>query len=81
MNTVDLKLYKALRKTGVKPSSCLDKKASILGDIGFDEIDCKVFLYYLETIFDVTIEDNDLQRFSDLNAIQDFLQKKSMHIN
>ncbi len=53
-------LYRALRKTGVKkPLITLD--ADLIRDLHFDPTDRKIFTYFLELIFKLDLEEDQLK--------------------
>lgn len=55
-------LYRVLRKTGVtKENICVS--ASFIDDLSFDKIDWTIFTYYLERIFNISVEDDDVNNF------------------
>lgn len=59
-------LYRVLRKTGVtKDSICLS--ASFMEDLRFDNIDWTIFTYYLERIFNISVSDEELDSFDNIN--------------
>ena len=60
------KLYRVLRKTGVN-RECIQLNASFNSDLNFDNIDWTIFAYYLEGIFNITVNDEKLNRFGNIN--------------
>jgi len=56
-------LYRVLRKTGVKKED-ISLDASFQNDLHFDTTDWKIFTYYLENIFKVNVEDENLKKLS-----------------
>lgn len=68
-------LYRVLRKTGVtKESICIN--ASFIDDLNFDNIDWKIFTYYLEWFFNITIEDDELSKFGNVNDTLHYLRNE-----
>lgn len=76
MNLIDLKLYKALRKTGAKSKESLDKYANLSYDMGFDDFDYKIFLYFVETIFKINISETDMVNFSTVDSSEKYLRSR-----
>ncbi len=67
--SINRKLYRVLRKTGVqKESITLD--ASFREDLFFDNVDWKIFTFYLENVFNISFKDEEL---NGLNSINDTL--------
>ena len=59
-------LYRVLRKTGVtREHICLS--ASFIDDLKFDTIDWSIFTYYLERIFKISVEDEKICHFDNVN--------------
>jgi len=56
-------LYRVLRKTGVRKED-ISLDASFQNDLHFDTTDWKIFTYYLENIFKVNVEDENLKKLS-----------------
>lgn len=76
MKSIDLKLYKALRKSGAKSKDCLDNYASLSYDLAFDDFDYKIFLYFIETIFNIKITDTELVNFTTVDSSVKYLSTK-----
>lgn len=63
-------LYRVLRKTGVEKKD-IRLQASFDRDLRFDGIDWSIFAYYLEGVFNISIEDEELVRLGNVqNTIQ-----------
>lgn len=67
--TIRRNLYRVLRKTGVQKND-IQIDASYNEDLHFDNVDWKIFLFYLEGIFDISIRDDE---FSKLGSVNDTL--------
>lgn len=59
-------LYRVLRKTGVRKED-ISLDASFQNDLHFDTTDWKIFTFYLENIFKVNIEDENLKKLKYVN--------------
>jgi acyl carrier protein len=59
-------LYRVLRKTGV-PKQNISLDANFNEDLHFDTTDWKIFTYYLESIFKVSIEDDSITKLLSVN--------------
>ncbi|MBN1986101.1 MAG: acyl carrier protein [Prolixibacteraceae bacterium] len=55
-------LYRVLRKTGV-PKKDIKLNASFNEDLKFDNVDWTIFTYYLEGIFNISVNDQELGNF------------------
>ncbi len=72
-------LYRVLRKTGVtKESICLN--ASFIEDLHFDKIDWSIFTYYLERIFDISVKDEELNKFGNVNDTLHYLRGELLYL-
>uniref|UniRef100_UPI003217C93F acyl carrier protein n=1 Tax=uncultured Draconibacterium sp. TaxID=1573823 RepID=UPI003217C93F len=73
-------LYRVLRKTGVtKERICLN--ASFIEDLNFDKIDWTIFTYYLEKIFNISIEDDELSKFGSVNDTYHYLRGELTYLS
>ncbi len=63
-------LYKVLRKTGVSRDA-IELDASFQEDLKFDQLDWKLFLFYMEETLNVNIKDEEAQK---LYQIKDSLE-------
>jgi acyl carrier protein len=59
-------LYRVLRKTGVQKKD-IQVDASYDDDLNFDPVDWKIFMFYLEGVFDISIRDEELSKFDRVN--------------
>jgi len=64
--TIRRNLYRVLRKTGVQKEN-IRTEASYEDDLKFDNVDWKIFMFYLEGIFDISIRDEEFYRFGNVN--------------
>ncbi|MCK3683572.1 acyl carrier protein [Maribellus sp. YY47] len=66
-------LYRVLRKTGVmKENICLT--ASFIDDLKFDKVDWTIFTYYLERVFNISVRDEELSKFGNVNDTLHYLR-------
>jgi acyl carrier protein len=66
-------LYRVLRKTGVKKND-IRLNASYNQDLNFDSVDWKIFTFYLERMFNISVHDEELLRLSNVNDTVIFLK-------
>jgi len=64
--TIRRNLYRVLRKTGV-PKNDISLDASFNDDLRFDNIDWSIFTYYLENVFKININDDELKKLRSIN--------------
>jgi len=76
--TIRRNLYRVLRKTGVQKKDIF-LTASFEDDLKFDTVDWKIFTYYLECIFNISIKDNELIQFANVNDTLQYLGKYSLN--
>lgn len=68
-------LYRVLRKTGVtRDRICIN--ASFIDDLNFDNIDWTIFTYYLEWMFRITIDDDEIRKFGNVNDTLRYLRNE-----
>jgi acyl carrier protein len=72
--TIRRNLYKVLRKTGM-PRERIAEDASFSCDMMMDEIDMTCFLFYLETKFDVNIDNESLPKINSVQSTIEYLQQ------
>lgn len=73
--TIRRDLYKILRKTGV-PRDRIVEDASFSYDMMMDEVDMTCFLFYLETKFDLEIDNDSLNNIRSVKSTINFLEQK-----
>lgn len=59
-------LYRVLRKTGVRKED-ISLDASFREDLHFDTTDWTIFIFYLESIFKVNVEDESIKKLHYVN--------------
>ena len=67
------KLYRVLRKTGVEKES-IQPDASFIDDLDFDNVDWTIFTNFLERIFNISVKDEELNKFESVNDTLHYLQ-------
>jgi len=65
-------LYRVLRKTGVQKQD-IQPGASFQEDLHFDNVDWKIFTFYLEGVFNISIDDEDLNRLRNVENTINYL--------
>jgi len=66
-------LYRVLRKTGVQKNDILPE-ASFNNDLNFDSVDWKIFTFYLEGVFDISVPDEKLLSLKNVSEAVTFLK-------
>lgn len=73
-------LYRVLRKTGVrKENICLT--ASFIDDLRFDKVDWSIFTFYLERVFNISVKDEDLNRFGNVDDTLHYLREELVYFS
>jgi acyl carrier protein len=73
-------LYRVLRKTGVtKDNICLS--ASFIEDLHFDKIDWTIFTYFLEKIFNINVDDEEVNKFGNVNDTLHYLRAELLYLS
>jgi acyl carrier protein len=66
-------LYRVLRKTGVQKND-IQPEASFNKDLNFDSVDWKIFTFYLEGIFGISIRDEEVLSLGSVNDTVKYLK-------
>jgi acyl carrier protein len=69
-------LYRVLRKTGVQKNN-IKLNTSFNDDLGFDPVDWSIFAYYLEGVFKISIDDDDLGKLETVKKTIQYLGKSA----
>lgn len=69
-------LYRVLRKTGVGKND-IQPEASFHSDLNFDWVDWKIFTFYLEGIFNISVHDEELHNLKNVNDTVNFLKQSA----
>jgi acyl carrier protein len=69
-------LYRVLRKTGVQKQN-IKLSSSFNEDLRFDPIDWSIFAYYLEGVFNISINDEELGKLGNVTNTIQFLEKSA----
>ncbi|HKJ79093.1 MAG TPA: hypothetical protein VKA10_06140 [Prolixibacteraceae bacterium] len=67
--TIRRNLYRVLRKTGVQKED-IQIDASYNEDFHFDNVDWKIFMFYLEGVFNISVPDDEIDEIA---SVQDTL--------
>ena len=70
--TIRRNLYRVLRKTGVQKKD-IDINATFNDDLKFDTVDWTIFTFYLEGIFNISVNDKELVGFVNVNDTLHYL--------
>ncbi|MDG5798946.1 acyl carrier protein [Marinilabiliaceae bacterium ANBcel2] len=68
-------LYRVLRKTGI-PRDRIAEDATFSCDLMMDETDMTCFLYYLETRFNLEIDNENLPKIKSINSTINYLKQQ-----
>ena len=74
------KLYRVLRKTGIK-KEYIKPNASFIDDLNFDKIDWTIFTYFLEGIFNISVKDEELHSFNNVNDTLHYLKTELSYLS
>lgn len=74
--TIRRNLYRVLRKTGVQKKD-ISLNASYEYDLAFDHTDWKVFTFYLEEVFNISLNDDEVKEMQDVNDTLKLLKKSA----
>lgn len=69
-------LYRVLRKTGVRREK-INLEASYTDDLRFDQLDWTLFIYYLESFFQIRLNDFDISKMRVVNDTLNLLCEKT----
>lgn len=72
---LNVKLYRIIRKMGV-PRSQVQLRAQLTYDLGFDNFDMNIFLFYLESFFNIEITDNEIPKLQTISQTISFIEEK-----
>ena len=73
---VEEKVIAALAKiVGINPSN-ISRDTSLVNDLNFDSLDSVEAAMVLEDIFDITIEDEDVERLRTIGEIVEYVKDK-----
>lgn len=74
--TIQRTLYKVLRKTGVRRDR-IKLDASFNEDLNFDQVDWALFVFYLEGLFNIQLEDQEITNLSRVNDSLEIVNKRT----
>lgn len=71
----DLSLYRIFRKMGVSRND-LSLKTDLNKDLCFDSYDMNIFLFFLESRFNIAIADQDIPQLQTVEQTLEFVQHR-----
>lgn len=74
------RLYRVLRKTGVN-KEFIRPSASFIEDLNFDKIDWTIFTFYLEGIFNISVKDEELNKFGNVGDTLHYLKTELIYLS
>ncbi len=69
-------LYRVLRKTGVQKQQ-IKLSSSFNDDLRFDPVDWSIFAYYLEGVFKISINDDELDKLENVRNTILYLEESA----
>ena len=69
-------LYRVLRKTGVQKQN-IKLTSSFNDDLQFDLVDWSIFAFYLEGVFHISINDDELDKLENVTKTIQFLERSA----
>ncbi len=69
-------LYRVLRKTGVQKKK-IKINSSFNEDLQFDTVDWSIFAFYLEGVFKISIDDDELGKLKTVKNTIHYLEKSA----
>jgi acyl carrier protein len=74
--TIQRTLYKVLRKTGVSRER-IKLDASFNDDLNFDQLDWALFVFYLEGLFKIQLDDQEIGKLAYVNDTLEIVNKRT----
>jgi acyl carrier protein len=74
--TIQRTLYKVLRKTGVRRDR-IKLEASFNDDLNFDQVDWALFVFYLEGLFNIQLDDQEITNLSRVNDSLEIVDRRT----
>jgi len=71
------RLYRVLRKAGAKKEN-IRLNSDIFDELGFDSFDLTIYLFYLESSFNIEFSQQDLQKIDKIFKTVNLLEEKLM---
>ena len=72
---LNLKLYKVLRKMGVSRNN-VSLNTDIFNDLLFDNYDMNIFLFLIESKFNIEVKDIDVVRLTTIGHTLHYIEEK-----
>lgn len=73
--TIQRTLYRVLRKTGVRREQ-INLDASFNDDLKFDQVDWALFVYYLEGLFKIQLDDQEIKNLTQVNDTLEIVNRR-----
>lgn len=75
MKTTKIGLYKIFRRMGIHREE-IDLNTSFSTDLFFDKNDMNIFLFFIETKFNIEVNDNEMVQLRTVNNTINFIDQK-----
>ncbi len=75
MKNTRIALYKILRKMGINRDE-LSSNTNLSTDLCFDNNDMNIFLFFLETRFQINVNDNEAMQLQTIDNTVNFIDNK-----
>jgi acyl carrier protein len=72
---LSIKLYKVMRKMGVSRNN-VSLNTNILNDLLFDNYDMNIFLFLIESKFNIEVNENDVIKLTTIGHTLNFIEEK-----
>jgi len=72
---LNLRLYKIFRKMGV-PRTEMSLQANLHNDLYFDNFDMNIFLFFLESKFNIEVNETDVNKLTTIEHTLHFIENK-----
>lgn len=72
---LNLRLYKIFRKMGV-PRNEMSLKSNLSTDLCFDNFDMNIFLFFIESKFNIEVDESDVSRLITIGHTLNFIEEK-----
>lgn len=72
---LNLRLYKIFRKMGI-PRTEMSMEADLHNDFNFDNFDMNIFLFFLESKFNIEVKDAEVNKLTTIEHTLHFIENK-----
>lgn len=76
MKTTKIALYKIFRRMGIQRDD-ISLSTNINTDLFFDNDDMNIFLFFIETKFNINVADQEIPQLQTVNNTINFIEKKA----